>query len=70
MAEFSSCVAGVRLTARDRATALRLGNGNISQGVRYALRFAADERASVAPLSEILRSAVRMAESLELKRKQ
>jgi hypothetical protein len=69
MAEFSSCVAGVRLSARDRAIAIKLGNGNISQGVRYALRLAADERATVAPLSEILRSAVRMAESLESKKK-
>lgn len=69
MTDFSFCVHSVRLSARDRATALRLGNGNISQGVRYALWLAADERATVAPLSEILRSAARMAESLELRSK-
>jgi hypothetical protein len=65
MTDPNSCVSGVRFTGRDRATALRLGNGNISQGVRYALRLAERERATVAPLSVILRSAARMAEAME-----
>ena len=65
MTDPNSCVAGVRLTGRDRATALRLGNGNISQGVRFALRLAAGERATTSPLSTILRSAARMAEAME-----
>jgi hypothetical protein len=39
-----SLVSGVRLTWQERAIAIKLGNGNISQGVRYALRLAADER--------------------------
>lgn len=58
-------VSGVRLTGRERAIALRLGNGNLSQGVRYALRLAVQERSTSAPLSAILRSAARMAEAME-----
>lgn len=58
-------VSGVRLTARERLIASRLGQGNISQGVRFALRLAAQERATSAPLSSVLRSAARMAEALE-----
>jgi hypothetical protein len=58
-------VSGVRLTSTERLIALRLGQGNISQGVRFALRLAAQERATSAPLSSVLRSAARMAEALE-----
>ena len=65
MTDRHSVVTGVRMTGQDRAIALRLGNGNISQGVRYALRLAERERATVAPLSVILRSAARMAEAME-----
>ena len=65
MTDRHSVVTGVRMTGQDRAITLRLGNGNISQGVRYALRLAERERATVAPLSVILRSAARMAEAME-----
>jgi hypothetical protein len=58
-------VSGVRLDAVGRRIAMELGNGNISQGVRYALRFAAQQDAKPAKLSAILRSAARMAEALE-----
>jgi hypothetical protein len=61
-------VSGVRLTGQERLIAIRLGQGNISQGVRYALRFAAKEEAASAKLSTILRSAVRIAEALEQQR--
>lgn len=65
MTDRSANVSGVRLTAKDRLIAIKLGNGNISQGVRYALRFAAEERAQPARLSTILRSAAVMAAALE-----
>ena len=42
-----------------------LGNGNLSQGIRYALRFAAGQRATPARLSTILRSAAVMAARME-----
>ena len=58
-------VSGVRLLPRDRRIAIELGNGNISQGIRYALRFAAEEKATTANLSTILRTAAGMAEGLE-----
>ena len=45
--------------------AKQLGNGNISQGVRFALRLAANQRAKPAKLSTILRSAATMAAALE-----
>jgi hypothetical protein len=63
--ESRALVSGVRLTGRERAIALQLGNGNLSQGVRYALRHAAQERTTTASLSTILRSAARMAEAME-----
>jgi hypothetical protein len=65
MDEIKDHVSGVRLTGRERAIALQLGNGNISQGVRFALRLAAKDRSTAAPLSAILRSAARMAEFME-----
>lgn len=65
MTDRNCTVSGVRLTAQDRRIAQQLGNGNISQGVRYALRLAADQRAKPARLSTILRSAAVMAAALE-----
>lgn len=65
MSDRSSAVSGVRLSPRERLIAQRLGNGNISQGVRYALRLAANEQASTARLSTILRSAAVMAAAME-----
>ena len=67
MTDFSAPVSGVRLEAQDRLIAIQLGNGNISQGVRLALRFAAQQQPKVAKLSTILRSAAVMAESFEKK---
>ena len=65
MTDRNCTVSGVRLTAQDRRIAQQLGNGNISQGVRFALRLAADQRAKPARLSTILRSAAVMAAALE-----
>ena len=65
MTDRNCTVSGVRLTGEDRRIAQQLGNGNISQGVRYALRLAADQRAKPARLSTILRSAAVMAAALE-----
>lgn len=58
-------VVGIRMTDRDHQIAQQLGNGNISQGVRFALRLAANQRATTAKLSTILRSAAQMAAALE-----
>ena len=65
MTDRNCTVSGVRLTAQDRRIAQQLGNGNISQGVRFALRLAANQRAQTAKLSTILRSAAVMAAALE-----
>ena len=61
----SISTAGARLGPQDRLIALELGNGNLSQGIRYALRFAAGQQAQTARLSTILRSAAVMAARLE-----
>ena len=61
----SISTAGARLGPQDRLIALELGNGNLSQGIRYALRFAAGQRATPARLSTILRSAAVMAARME-----
>jgi hypothetical protein len=61
----SVSTAGARLDARDRQIALELGNGNLSQGVRFALRYAAKQQARTAKLSTILKSAAVMAARLE-----
>lgn len=65
MTDRSVSTCGVRLTPQDRRIALELGNGNLSQGVRFALRLAANEKAKTAKLSTILRSAAVMAAALE-----
>lgn len=65
MTDRKALVSGVRLTGSDRRIAEELGNGNISQGVRYALRLAAKQQAQTAKLSTILRSAAVMAAALE-----
>ena len=61
----SISTAGARLGPQDRLIALELGNGNLSQGIRYALRFAAGQRAQTSKLSTILRSAAVMAARME-----
>jgi hypothetical protein len=61
----SVSTAGARLDARDRQIALELGNGNMSQGIRFALRYAAKQQARTAKLSTILKSAAVMAARLE-----
>lgn len=65
MSDRKALVSGVRLIGSDRRIAQELGNGNISQGVRYALRLAAGQQARTAKLSTILRSAAVMAAALE-----
>lgn len=65
MTDRSVSTAGARLDARDRQIALELGNGNLSQGIRFALRYAAKQQARTAKLSTILKSAAVMAARLE-----
>ena len=65
MTDRSITTAGARLGPQDRLIALELGNGNLSQGIRFALRLAAKQQAKVAKLSTILRSAAVMAARLE-----
>ena len=65
MTDRSVSTAGARLDARDRQIALELGNGNMSQGIRFALRYAAKQQARTAKLSTILKSAAVMAARLE-----
>ena len=65
MSDRSITTAGARLGPQDRLIALELGNGNLSQGIRYALRFAAGQQARAAKLSTILRSAAVMAARME-----
>ena len=65
MTDRKSQVSGVRLTGQERLIALELGNGNLSHGVRYALRLAGKQQAKPAKLSTILKSAAVMAEAIE-----
>ena len=65
MTDRSVSTAGARLAPQDRLIALELGNGNLSQGIRFALRFAAKRQAKTAKLSTILRSAAVMAARME-----
>ena len=65
MTDRSVSTAGARLSPQDRLIALKLGNGNLSQGIRFALRFAARQQAKTAKLSTILRSSAVMAARLE-----
>jgi hypothetical protein len=65
MTDKSMVTAGARLDPQDRLIALELGNGNLSQGIRFALRLAANQQAKTARLSTILRSAAAMAARLE-----
>ena len=65
MTDRSITTAGARLGPQDRLIALQLGNGNLSQGIRFALRLAAKQQAKTAKLSTILRSAAAMADRLE-----
>jgi hypothetical protein len=65
MSDRKSQVSGVRLTGQERLIAIELGGGNISQGVRYALRLASKQGAKPAKLSTILRSAAVMAAAIE-----
>ena len=65
MTDRSITTAGARLGPQDRLIDLELGNGNLSQGIRFALRFAAGQQAQTAKLSTILRSAAVMAARME-----
>ncbi len=65
MTDRSITTAGARLGPQDRLIALRLGQGNLSQGIRFALRLAAKQEAKTAKLSTLLRSAAVMAARME-----
>jgi hypothetical protein len=65
MTDRSVSTCGARLGPHDRLIALELGNGNLSQGIRFALRLAAKEKAKPAKLSTILKSAAVMAAHME-----
>lgn len=65
MTDRSIATAGARLGPQDRLIALELGNGNLSQGIRFALRLAAKQQAKAAKLSTILKSAAVMAARME-----
>ena len=65
MTDRSVSTAGARLAPQDRLIALELGNGNLSQGIRFALRLAAKQQAKAAKLSTILKSAAVMAARME-----
>ena len=65
MSDRSISTCGARLMPQDRLIALELGNGNLSQGIRFALRYTAKEQAKPAKLSTILKSAAVMAARME-----
>ena len=65
MTNRSISTAGARLDPQDRLIALELGNGNLSQGIRFALRLAAKQQAKTAKLSTLLKSAAVMAARIE-----
>lgn len=57
---------GVRCTPEEVAAARRLGNGNISQGFRTALRYASNRELKPMSLYLTLRACAEMARNLEL----
>lgn len=56
---------GVRCTADEVEAARLLGNGNISQGFRTALRYATDRKVKPMSLYLTLRACAEMARTLE-----
>lgn len=56
---------GVRCTAEEVEAARALGNGNISQGFRTALRYAVDRKVKPMSLYLTLRACAEMARMLE-----
>lgn len=57
---------GVRCTPEEAAAARALGNGNISQGFRTALRYTSGRNIKPMSLYLMLRAAAEMARTLEL----
>ncbi len=55
----------LRLSREEIEEARRLGAGNVSMGVRWALRFATNRKMRPIPLSTMLRSAAVLAIELE-----
>ncbi len=55
----------LRLSREEIEEARRLGAGNVSMGVRWALRFATNRKMRPIPLSTMLRSAAVLAAELE-----
>jgi len=56
---------GFRCTEEEARIAKYLGNGNVSEGVRRALRYAYGKKATPVPLSIMLRAASEMARDME-----
>lgn len=56
---------GVRCTREEMEAARRLGNGNISAGVRFAIRLASKRELKPLSLYLTLRAAAEMARDLE-----
>ena len=56
---------GVRCTTEEAEAARALGNGNISQGFRTALRYATDRKVKPMSLYLTLRACAEMARMLE-----
>lgn len=60
------CQIGVRCTPDEVAAARKLGNGNVSQGFRVALRYASNKQLKPMSLYLTLRACAEMARNLEL----
>ena len=58
----------LRMSQEEIDVARALGNGNVSMGVRWAIRFAYDRRMKPVTLTTLLRSAAVLAAELETKR--
>lgn len=55
----------LRMSREEIETARELGGGNISLGVRWAVRYASERKMRPVTLTTLLRSAVTMASALE-----
>lgn len=55
----------IRMSREEIEAARKLGDGNISQGFRHAIRFATDRDMKPVTLTTMLRSAVVLAQTLE-----
>jgi hypothetical protein len=58
----------LRMSQEEIDVARTLGNGNVSMGVRWAVRYAHDRRMRPVSLTTLLRSAAVLAAELESKR--